>query len=68
MEFDLKFELKSKRLNAVLDALSRKVAQGYVTALTTKEKILPRIKEESTKDQSCVQLMQQVVNGVTRKF
>lgn len=53
----------------VLDALSRKVVEGYIAVLTTIEtNFLPRIKKGSTKNQSCIRLMQQDPDGVTRKF
>lgn len=66
-EFDNKFEHKPGRLNAVPDALSRKSVAAFVAALMTVE-FLPRIIEEYANDQSCVRLIQQIVDGLTRRF
>lgn len=64
-EFDLVWEHRPGRHNQVADALSRKLVQEMVAALTRIETdLLARIKQESISDPTYKKLKQQVQDGV----
>ncbi|KAL0438706.1 UNVERIFIED_CONTAM: hypothetical protein Slati_2353600 [Sesamum latifolium] len=68
-EFDFEWVQRPGKNNAVADALSRKMVEEYVAALTVVESdLLDQIRESSNMDASYMKLVEQVKNGQIRKY
>ncbi|KAK4382006.1 hypothetical protein Sango_2915700 [Sesamum angolense] len=62
-------DMLDKRHNDVADALSRKLVEEYVVALTVVESdFLDQIQESSKTDAGYLKLMEQVQSGLIRKY
>ncbi|KAL0284600.1 UNVERIFIED_CONTAM: Retrovirus-related Pol polyprotein from transposon.6 [Sesamum angustifolium] len=68
-EFDFEWVHRPGKHNDVADALSRKLVEEYVAALTVVESdFLDQIRESSKTDASYLKLVEQVKSGLIRKY
>ncbi|KAK4381872.1 hypothetical protein Sango_2926100 [Sesamum angolense] len=68
-EFDFEWVHRPGKHNDVADALSRKLVEEYIAALTVVESdFLDQIRESSKTDASYLKLVEQVKSGLIRKY